>query len=97
MYQAWDAHGAQRARLARQALHISPDCADAYVLLAQATAQTPQDARDLYLKGVHAGQRAIGPHDFNDLVGHFWAVLETRPYMRARAGLAQVLWVLDDK
>ena len=27
--------------------------------------------------------------------GHFWGVLETRPYMRARQGLADTLWRLD--
>jgi tetratricopeptide (TPR) repeat protein len=97
MYRAWDAHGAQRVRLARKALEIAPDCADAYVLLAEETAQTPQQARDLYQQGVQAGERAIGPQDFQEFVGHFWGILETRPYMRARAGLAQVLWFLGEK
>src|SRR6266567_2525648 len=27
--------------------------------------------------------------------GHFWGILETRPYMRARAALAETLWALD--
>jgi tetratricopeptide (TPR) repeat protein len=97
MYQAWDAHGAQRVRLARKALEISPDCADAYVLLAEETAKTPQEARDLYGQGVQAGERAIGSDNFKEYTGHFWGILETRPYMRARAGLAQVLWFLGDR
>jgi len=29
-------------------------------------------------------------------VGHFWGIIETRPYMRACQGLAQVLWALGD-
>jgi tetratricopeptide (TPR) repeat protein len=97
MYQAWDAHGAQRVRLARQALEISPDCADAYVLLAEETAQSPQEAKDLYQQGIQAGERAIGPQNFQEFIGHFWGILETRPYLRARAGLAQVLWFLGEK
>lgn len=97
MYRAWDAHGAQRVRLARKALETSPDCADAYVLLAEETAQTPQEARALYWQGVQAGERAIGPDDFKEFTGHFWGILETRPYMRARAGFAQVLWFLGEK
>ena len=97
MYRAWEARGAQRVRLARQALEISPDCADAYVLLAEETAKTPQEARALYLKGVQAGERAIGKDAFQELVGDFWGFLETRPYMRARAGLAQVLWFLGEQ
>jgi tetratricopeptide (TPR) repeat protein len=97
MYQAWEARGAQRVRLARKALEISPDCADAYVLLAEETAKTPQEARDLFLQGVQAGERAIGKDNFQEYVGHFWGILETRPYMRARAGLAEVLWFMGDK
>src|SRR5262249_1996119 len=27
-------------------------------------------------------------------LGHFWGVLETRPYMRAREGLATTLWTM---
>ncbi len=97
MYQAWEAVGAQRVKLAQKALAISPDCADAYVLLAEETAKTPQEARQFYEKGVEAGKRALGPQTFQEDVGHFWGLLETRPYMRARAGLAQCLWALGEK
>ncbi len=81
----------RRAQLARDALALSPDCADAYVLLAE---QTPRrkEALKLYEQGVAAGERALGSERFQEAVGHFWGVLETRPYMRAREGLAQVLW-----
>jgi tetratricopeptide (TPR) repeat protein len=37
-----------------------------------------------------AGERAMGSEAFEQ-AGHFWGILETRPYMRARAGLARVL------
>ncbi len=97
MYEAWDATGAKRIRLAKKALEISPDCADAYVLLAEESAKTPEEARDLYQKAVEAGERALGPEEFKESVGHFWGILETRPYMRARLGLAQVLWYLGEK
>lgn len=89
MYQAWEATGPMRVKLARQALEISPDCADAYVLLAEETARTPEEALDLYTKGVAAGERALGKKYFEENAGHFWGLLETRPYMRARLGLAQ--------
>lgn len=29
--------------------------------------------------------------------GHFWGILETRFYMRARAGLAEALWELGER
>lgn len=98
MYRAWETpNRAQRVKLARQALDISPDCADAYVLLAEENAKTPAEARAFYEQGVKAGERALGKEDFEEMVGHFWGVLETRPYMRARLGLAQALWALGER
>jgi tetratricopeptide (TPR) repeat protein len=93
MYDAWEAPTRQRAvALAKKALTISADCADAYSLLANETANSLEQAIDLYTKGVEAGERAIGLQAFQKDVGHFWGLLETRPYMRARAGLAKCLW-----
>ncbi len=97
MYEAWDARGPRRVELARKALEISPDCADAYVLLAEETAATASEARDLYERGVGAGERALGEGMFRREAGHFWEILETRPYMRARAGLAACLWELGER
>ncbi|HEY8741700.1 MAG TPA: tetratricopeptide repeat protein [Chloroflexota bacterium] len=77
----------------RSALEASADCADAYVLLAEETAQT----LDLYAKGVAAGERALGAAAFIEGVGHFWGTVETRPYMRARLGLAQCLWATGQR
>jgi tetratricopeptide (TPR) repeat protein len=93
MYRAWDtADQRQRVALAKEALSRSPLCADAYVLLAEETAKTPAEAVDLYRRGLEAGEKAVGPAAFQEDVGHFWGLLETRPYMRARGGLAQALW-----
>lgn len=93
MYDAWEAPTRQRAvALAKKALTISADCADAYNLLAEETAKSLEEAIDLYRKGVEAGERALGKKTFKEDVGYFWGLLETRPYMRARAGLAQGLW-----
>ena len=96
IYEALETTGARRLALARRALERSPDCADAYVLLAEATGD-PGEARALYEQGVRAGERALGPVAFRDDAGHFWGILETRPYMRARHGLAAVLWHLGER
>jgi tetratricopeptide (TPR) repeat protein len=100
MYDAWGAKGNQRVKLAKQALAISEDCADAYVLLAEETAKDPKQAKDLYEKGVAAGERAIkaqfGEAIFEEDPDFFWNVMETRPYMRALEGLAISLWELED-
>jgi tetratricopeptide (TPR) repeat protein len=96
MYEAWGARGASRVKLAREALAISPDCADAYVLFAEETAETMEEARELYQKGVQAGERALGKEFIEENAGHFWGILQTRPYMRARAGLAETLEAMGE-
>jgi len=92
MYQAWEASTpARRVALARDALEISLDCADAYLLLVEHSAGGLAEAIALLREGVAAGERALGKRAFKDDVGHFWGLIETRPYMRARASLAGVL------
>ncbi len=95
VYQAIEAKGKRREALARQALAISPDCADAYVLLAESTRE-PDEARRLFEEGMRAGERAMGAEMFEQAVGDFWGLMESRPYMRARAGLADVLWAVGE-
>lgn len=91
MYKAWAAETLpERVKLAGEALDISPDCADAYNLLAE-HAPSGIERLDCYLQGMHAGERALGTEPFREDVGHFWGILETRPYMRARFGLAMTL------
>ncbi|MDP8924453.1 MAG: tetratricopeptide repeat protein, partial [Chloroflexota bacterium] len=96
VYQALEKSGRKRLELARKALTISPDCADAYVILAEGT-KDPHEARRLYEQGVAAGERALGPEFFAHEAGNFWGIFETRPYMRARLGLAKVLWHLGER
>jgi tetratricopeptide (TPR) repeat protein len=89
-YDAMEAHGRLRIKRARQALALSEDCADAWVLLAE-EASTPEAAVERYERAVLAGAAAIGADRFAALRGEFWGHLDTRPYMRARLGLAQAL------
>ncbi|MBL8793133.1 MAG: tetratricopeptide repeat protein [Planctomycetia bacterium] len=94
IYQAFDAPSPQsRIELARKALRISADCADAHVVLGE-HAGGPKAALEHFERGVAAGERALGPVNFELAVGRFWSVLETRPYMRARERLAHALWDL---
>lgn len=96
IYQAWEEPGrAQRVKLAKRALKISPDCADAYVILAEDDARSVRKEKSYFEQGVAAGERALG-EEFDEYVGHFWGITETRPYMRARRGLASCLWAMGD-
>jgi tetratricopeptide (TPR) repeat protein len=98
IYEAFETESSRkRVQLAKKALKVSPDCADAYVLLAEEDAGSLEEARELYQKGVEAGERALGRETFEEEAGHFWGILETRPYMRARQGLAVCLWELGDR
>jgi tetratricopeptide (TPR) repeat protein len=89
-YQAIEAEGRLKIKLARQALATDPDCADAYVLLAECMPD-PQRRYELYQKGMEAAERTIGRKAFEEDVGHFWGITKTRPYMRARLGIAECL------
>ncbi len=90
VYQAFEARGRKQIQLVRKALQICPDCADAYVLLAERCSDA-EKACNFYMEGVDAGKRALGTQFFDEEAGHFWGILQTRPYMRARFGLAQCL------
>lgn len=93
---AWEAEGKERIRLAEQAIRLWPDATDAYVILGNEALNRGdlQRAQRLYQDGVQAGERELGNECFTDDVGHFWGIVETRPYMRARRGLADSLWLL---
>ena len=91
-FESMEAATAERAReLAQQALAIDPDCVDALVVMTDLDANTEQDAIAGLKKAVEAGERGLGAEFFQENKGHFWGILETRPYMRARAQLAELL------
>ena len=97
IYDAWEQRTKQsRVALAHEALRLSLLCADAYVILAKETARSAEERRDLFARGVEAGELAPGPDGFEECAGFFWGFLDTRPTMRARAGLANALLTLGD-
>lgn len=94
MYEAEAADPKQRLKLAKQALALTPDCAEAYIILAESVARRDLPAAVEYAReAVRAGERTLGKEPFEEDVGHFWGILSTRPYMRARAALAEFLWL----
>lgn len=82
----------ERAQLARQALEVWPDCADAYLVLSD-EAESDSERLKLCQAAVAAGRRAIGDQAFQEHRGAFWQVMETRPYMRAMIELSNALWL----
>ena len=89
---------AARVKLARKALALSPDCAAAYLLLADHESH-PVKSKALLEQAVEAGRRAINPERFAEYEreGIFWGRIETRPYMRAAAQLAQMAMAMGNR
>lgn len=91
-FDAMEAPTATRARkLARQALKKDPDCVDALVVLANIECRSEQEFIAAVQNAVAAGERSLGAKFFRENKGDFWGLIETRPYMRARLQLAELL------
>ncbi|WP_192929741.1 SEC-C metal-binding domain-containing protein [Alkaliphilus serpentinus] len=93
IYKAWEkSRSKDRIRLAKEALKIHSNCVDAYVLLAVEEATSFTDKEKMYLEALERGRMVLGENYFNENIGHFWLMTETRPYMRAKMGFALLLW-----
>ncbi len=88
---AMDTPGRRGIALARRALQLDPDSPIAHLALAL-RARDSETAVERYREAVAAAERALGPEIFEEEVGSFWLVSETRPYMEARKGLGDALW-----
>ncbi|MBT2729639.1 SEC-C domain-containing protein [Bacillus sp. ISL-75] len=90
IYDAYQSDGQQRYKLAEEAVKLNPNCSDAYVILAEKT-KSLEEAILLYEKGIQAGERELGKAFFKENKGHFWGLIETRPFMRAKLHYAEAL------
>ena len=90
IYDAYQSDGQQRYKLAEEAITLNPNCSDAYVILAEKT-KSLEEAILLYEKGIQAGERELGKAFFKENKGHFWGLIETRPFMRAKLHYAEAL------
>ncbi|MCC5830771.1 MAG: tetratricopeptide repeat protein [Phycisphaeraceae bacterium] len=79
------------AKFCRRALEIYPDCVDALSLLADLECDVLKDYVPAKRKAVEAGRRDLGEDYIQRMKGEFWLDIDTRPYMRALAGLADAL------
>jgi tetratricopeptide (TPR) repeat protein len=87
-FEAMEAEGKERLALAGKALTISPLAVDAWGILASEAPEGRPFTLDLWRHAVAVGEVHIGPWRMAEWRGEFWEVTETRPYMRARQGLA---------
>ncbi|XJZ26934.1 SEC-C metal-binding domain-containing protein [Bacillota bacterium Lsc_1132] len=96
IYDAFEAEGPLRYRLAKDALKLDPNCVDAYNILAEA-APSMEEAASMYEKGMVIGERQLGKKFFTENRGYFWGLYETRPFMRAKFNYAQTLFQLGKR
>jgi hypothetical protein len=82
---------AERVDRAVDALEASPLAVDGWAMLAAAAPPGSALALMLWRQAVAVGTVVLSPWRMAEMKGEFWAWTETRPYMSARAGLAQEL------
>lgn len=85
--QARSEDGKKRLALAKEALEIFPDCAEAHTLIAEETAERPARMKH-YRKAIAAAEKMLGTDWERRYRGSFWLSSETRPLMHAMAMLA---------
>jgi tetratricopeptide (TPR) repeat protein len=89
--QAWKEEEVEkRLLLAQQALALSPDCTEAYLVLAHES-ETYEATQEWLEKAVQAGERALGQAFLAENAGDLWYWRQARPYLRALDGLAENL------
>ena len=94
IYDAWEIDDSnEKVRLAKKALQIYPYNADAYLILAQETAESLQEQKVLLLQGLEAGEKSLGSNFMQNNMGNFWGIVSTILYA-SKYTLAQCLWEL---
>jgi tetratricopeptide (TPR) repeat protein len=95
VYDAWETQGKRRYQLAKEALALSENCADAYLLLAEQIKDSAERIA-LYRKAIAAAHKVLGRNWEQKYQGIFWLEIDTRPLMRAMARLAMDLQCEDE-
>ncbi len=86
----------KRIAIAHEALNISKDCVEAWLLLANESSESLEDAAKYLGEAVAAGDRFFADRK-EEWTGRFWQLSQTRPYMQARAGFGQILWEIGER
>jgi len=95
VYEAYEQPIPKAKELIKQALELDPNNADAYNYLASIEKNIDKAIKQ-YEKAIKAGEKTLGKKFFKEEKGYFWGMLESRPYMRAKAGLADCLYAKNE-
>ena len=91
VYEAYEQPLAKGKKSVKQALELDPNNVEAYNYLASIEKDIDK-AIVMYEKAIKAGEKTFGKKFFKEEKGYFWGMIETRPYMRAKAGLADCFY-----
>ncbi|MDD4149378.1 MAG: tetratricopeptide repeat protein [Bacteroidales bacterium] len=95
VFDAYEEPVSKGTKLVKQALELDPNNADAYNYLASIEKNIDK-AIEQYEKAIKAGEKTLGKKFFKEEKGYFWGMIETRPYMRAKAGLADCFYAKNE-
>lgn len=82
--------------IAEEALSIHPNLPDAWSIFAHEKAKNATEAIIYFEKAIEVGKLDLGEEFFQENTGHFWGLTETRPYMRAKAYLADAMVEIEN-
>lgn len=86
----------KRVKLAKEALEISKDCSEAYIILSYDNSLSKKDQKELVLKALDAAKRIIGEQNIDKYIGRFLEVEITKPYVSAKYRLGALLWSMGE-
>jgi len=93
IFDAYNAKGKRRKELLKKALKLDPNHPDIYNIMGD-DATSLKEANAFYREGVVRGEKQLGQAYFKENMGHFWGIIETRPFMRAKFNYGQTLEAL---
>jgi tetratricopeptide (TPR) repeat protein len=92
VYDAWEAADADETfELLTRAVKLDPTNVDAWLGVMVFESLEGEEQIEFLRRLVAMGEKNLGKKAFTTDKGHFWGILETRPYMRARSQLALCL------
>jgi tetratricopeptide (TPR) repeat protein len=78
-------------RLIHEALQLDPECTDAQRLMVAVLPMSLENRIHLMRQVVETAERNLGERFFEENLGRFWGLVHTRPYMRAKRHLGELL------
>ncbi|AYE33042.1 DUF6398 domain-containing protein [Clostridium septicum] len=87
----------KKMKLAEEALNLSKDCAEAYIILSYDNSLSYDKQKDLVVKAVEAAKRVIGEENIEKFTGRFLDSEVSKPYFSAKYRLGNVLWNMGDR